>query len=118
MKVFGQHIDRNPEELMENYRLLGEDYAKKRARAKYLEDIEKTFLARIKNVLADQEKMTESKLERMARGSDQYEKFLVELNQARQDSYTAEVLFMAEDKKIELLRSLESSSRAQIHNMR
>lgn len=115
-RLYGQHIDRHPDEVLEQFRILGEKYARSRARTEYLEDMKKVALAEIKSDIAKLEEVkAETKLERMALAHPLYRDFLEKLYNARSESYADEVNYKAEDKKIELLRSLETSARAQLN---
>lgn len=116
---YGFHIDRSPSDIMEEYGILGEDYARKKARFQHLDDMEKTILAGIKNEIAHamrggDKDPPETKVTRMALADERYVKFLKELYVAQEEALLAEVAFKQEDKRIELLRSLETSARSQV----
>lgn len=114
-KIYGEHLDAHPDTLLERLRILGERAAKARAYMEYMEDKRKIIFADLRNsFLRDEGRISESALERMAYSHEAYKQHIEALFKARQESLVADVQYRAEDKKIELLRSLESSSRAQL----
>lgn len=118
MKPYGIHIDKDPGEILEQFRLLGEDMADKKAAYEYLDDMKKVTVARLKtNALSTGQATSDSAAERMALSSSSYGDFINQLKEARENFFRALVAYTAEDKRIEMLRSLESSVRSQLNKL-
>ena len=77
-KLYGEHIDRDPRLILEQFARLGNDVAHTKAAYEALEDMSKPLIARLKGeiearYITDHNKSpTESFLERCAFASDEY----------------------------------------------
>lgn len=122
-KTYGMHIDRDPRLLVEQYLDLGNRSAAAMAKFHYLEDIEKILLAEIKMDFLLKKTDDSGKryamniLNEMALASPEYRQHIELMKLARENSYSLVNQFKAEDKVIELTRSLESSVRAQLNKL-
>lgn len=119
-KLYGVHIDCDPSVIVEEYRLSGERFAAAQAKFQYLDDMEKIILAEIKldfwlNKTDERgKKYSMALIETMALAHPDYRAHIEEIRIAREKSYKFEKEYKCEDKRLELLRSLESSVRSQL----
>ena len=118
-KIYGEHIDCDPSDLMEPYRLLGQEYADKKAAYEFLDDMKKVIFNQQKGEAERRypqngKQPSETYLDRMAYASAPYIEFIEKLNAARTDYLRTQANYLAESVRLELLRSLESSARAQL----
>lgn len=122
-KIYGEHIDCDPTDIIEPLRLLSVDYADAKAAYEFLDDMKKVILSQQKGEAEaayqsnNNKSPTEGYLERSAQCSLVYIRHLESLNNARRKFLIAQANYLAEDKRIELLRSLESSARSQLNKL-
>lgn len=119
-KLYGEHIDRDPRLILERFGQLGNDVAHTKAAYEAMEDMSKPLIARLKGeieqdyIKENNKPPTETYLERLAFASPEYKSHVEHKAKTRKEYLVTNAKYIVEQAYIELLRSLESSSRAQL----
>lgn len=119
-KVYGHHIDRDPDEIVAAFSELGNRAAVAHTQLKYLEDLEKIRFAEIKLEIweADRDekgrRLANTTVEMMALADPRYREHIEKLRTARLEAEKSSKAWKVEDKRLEIMRSLESSVKEQL----
>ena len=101
----------NPDKLRERLEELGTDWADKKAAAESFEETKKVMLARL---MKASDESTAAGKEREALASQDYEEHIKIMINARKEADKAKVRYECAKVYIEMLRSLESTKRAEM----
>lgn len=97
----------NLEHWVKEYQRAGQEWVKAKLKSDQLDEDAKNYLASLMNGFEKQtsEKISEAKLDRMARGTPEFRKYVVGMCEARAAMLSARVRFDAMDKWFEAKRS-------------
>ena len=99
--------DDSLEHWVKEYAKAGQDWVKAKLKSDQLDEDAKSYLASLMNGIEAKtsEKISEAKLDRMARGTPEYRKYIIGMCEARAAMLSARVKFDALDKWFEAKRS-------------
>lgn len=119
-KPYGVHIDRDPALMIERYAELGRESSLAYSALQYQQDMAKIILAEIsleiwaEAVDARGKRHSLSVIESMSYAHPRWRDYIEQLREIRDKSHQLQKEFKAEELRLELLRSLESSVRSQL----
>lgn len=102
----------NPKHLVERLRLAGEELADLKAAARLREEMKKPLLAKIKQEQGD--KLSDAKAETIALADVRYAQHVTDMVEAQRQADRAAVRYLCGQEYLGLIRTLESSRRAEM----
>ena len=105
----------NPQDISEQFRLHGEDWADKNAAAELLDKNRETVKASLVVEFLKSEKSI-ARAEYMAESSDEYKRHISSMVEAKRIANRARVQWESDKAFIDMARSAESTRRAEIQN--